>query len=123
MLFTDTVTIFNKKEIDGSATWDRVLVAGVQWSDKYEKDNASGKISIARYAVITFPEGKYEGLTLCPENEEDVIFFGDIQEIPVDVRGYRISDLMKKYPRSGRIKTVNDNSNRTRLKHIRVVIG
>ncbi len=48
-LFTDTVTIYNKIS---DSEWKRTVVEGVQWSDKTEKQNDNGKISIARYAVV-----------------------------------------------------------------------
>ena len=67
-LFTDTVTIYNKIY---DSEWKRTVVKGVQWSDKTEKKNENGKISIARYASVTFPNGTYEGLTLNSANEED----------------------------------------------------
>ena len=50
-LFTDTVTIYNKIS---DSEWKRTVVKGVQWSDKTEKKNENGKISIARYASVTF---------------------------------------------------------------------
>lgn len=53
-LFTDTVTIYNKIS---DSEWKRTVVKGVQWSDKTEKKNENGKISIARYASVTFPVG------------------------------------------------------------------
>lgn len=116
--FDDVITIYNKTE-DG---WEHTIVQGVQWSDKYEKENAQGKISIAKYANITFPEGTYEGLVLNPANEEDAIFYGVVEEEVTAQRGSRISDLLEKY-KGGRIKSVNDNSNRTYLKNIKVVIA
>lgn len=96
---------------------------GVQWSDKTEKQNNNGKISIARYASITFPEGTYEGLLLNTSNEEDCIVFGAVEDVVEGVKGKRISDLMKKYQKSGLIKSVNDNTNREFLKNIKVVVA
>ncbi|MBQ7067048.1 MAG: hypothetical protein IJN92_09555 [Lachnospiraceae bacterium] len=96
---------------------------GVQWTDKTEKQNNNGKISIARYASITFPEGTYEGLLLNTSNEEDCIVFGAVEDVVEGVKGKRISDLMKKYPKSGLIKSVNDNTNREFLKNIKVVVA
>lgn len=119
-LFTDTVTIYNKIS---DAEWSRTVVEGVQWSDKTEKQNDNGKISVARYASVTFPEGTYEGLTLDSSKEEDCIVFGAVEDVVEDVKGKRISDLMKKYPKSGLIKSVNDNSNRDFLKNIKVVVA
>ena len=123
MLFNDTVTIFNKIEDGDTVTWRRTIVDGVQWSDREEKSNDSGRISVARYASLTFPAGTYEDLTLRPGAEEDAIFYGIIDETPVDVRGFRISDMLKKYDKAGRIQSVNDNSNRDVLKNIKVIIG
>lgn len=119
-LFNDTVTIYNKIS---DSEWKRTVVDGVQWTDKTEKQNDNGKISIARYAYITFPQGTYDGLVLNSSNEEDCIVFGDIEYVVEDVKGHRISDLMEKYPKSGLIQSVNDNSNRDFCKNIKVVVA
>ncbi len=103
--------------------WKRTVVEGVQWTDKTEKKNDNGVLSIVRYASITFPEGTYDDLVLDPNNKEDCILLGDVSETVNDTRGRRISDLMIKYPKSGLIKAVNDNSNRDFLKQIKVVVA
>ena len=118
-VFTDTVTIYNKIS---DTEWKRTVVSGVQWTDKTEKKNENGKISVAKYASVTFPQGTFDGLVLNSSNEEDCIVFGAIEEAVTDVKGQRISDLMEKYPKSGLIKSVNDNSNRSLLKNIKVVV-
>ena len=119
-LFTDTVTIYNKIS---DSEWKRTVVEGVQWADKTDKKNENGKISVVRYASITFPEGTYDGLLLDSSNEEDCIVFGAADDIVEDVKGKRISDLMKKYPKSGIIQSVNDNYNRDFCKNIKVVVA
>nr|DAN87735.1 MAG TPA: hypothetical protein [Caudoviricetes sp.] len=119
-IFTDTVTVY-KKISDGE--WVRTTVSGVQWSDKSDKKNENGKISIARYASVTFPEGTYEELMLYPFGEEDCIIYGTVWDVVEDVKGKRISDLLKKYQKSGRIQSVNDNSNRDFCKNIKVVVA
>lgn len=119
-LFTDTVTIYNKIS---DTEWKSTIVKGVQWSEKTEKQNSDGVISVARYVSVTFPEGTYDGLTLNSSNEEDAIVYGAVNDAVSSDRGSRISDLLEKYPRSGRIKSVNDNSNRDFLKNIKVVVG
>lgn len=118
--FNDTITIYNKIDDD---TWNKTTVEGVQWTDKYEKQNDSGKLNVARYASITFPEGTYEGLVLNPSNEEDAIVYGNIEDDVTNEKGHRISDLLHKYQKSGLIQSVNDNSNRTHLKNIKVVVA
>lgn len=120
MIFTDTVTVYNKIS---DTEWKHTTVEGVQWSDKTDKKNDNGKVSVARYASVTFPEGTYEGVTLNSSNEEDCIVYGAIEDIVEDVKGRRISDLMKKYPKSGIIQSVNDNSERDFLKNIKVVVA
>ena len=65
----------------------------------------------------------YDGLVLSTSNEEDCIVFGEVEDIVEDVKGKRISDLMKKYPKSGIIRSVNDNSNRDFCKNIKVVVA
>ena len=122
-LFNDTVTIFNKRMNGETAVWDKTVVNGVQWSDHDEKNENAGRVSVGHYANITFPEGTYDGLILNAANEEDAIFYGVIDAVIEDIKGHRITDIMKQYPKSGRIKSVNDNSNRDFLKNIKVVIA
>ena len=116
--FNDVVTIYNKTE-DG---WTHKTIKGVQWADHYDKENSQGKMSVAKYVSITFPAGTFEGLTLNPANEEDAIFYGSLDEEVTAERGHRISDLLEKH-KGGRIKTVNDNSNRELLKNIKVILA
>lgn len=123
MLFTDTVTIYSKTTVEDQETWVRTVVHGVQWSDKTSKANVDGKISVARYISVTFPEGTYEGLNLNAANEEDAIVYGEVADEVTGARGNRISDLLEKYPKSGRIESVNDNSRRDCLKNVKVVLG
>ena len=122
-LFNDTITIFNKRMNKETAVWDKTVVNGVQWSDHDEKNENAGRVSVGHYANITFPEGTYDGLILNAANEEDAIFYGEIDAVIEDIKGHRITDIMKQYPKSGRIKSVNDNSNRDFLKNIKVVIA
>lgn len=119
-LFTDTVTVYNKIS---DTEWKRTVVEGVQWSDKNTKENADGAISIARYASVTFPEGTYEEIVLDSSREYDCIVYGAVEDVVDGSRGSRIADLIKKYPRSGLIKSVDDNSNRDFLKNIKVVVS
>lgn len=119
-MFTDTITLYNKIS---DSEWKRTVVEGVQWSDKSDKQNNSGKISVAKYVSITFPEGTYEGLVLNAGNEEDCIIYGAAEDVITGEKGNRVSDLLEKYPKSGRIQSVNDNNNRDFLKNIKVVVA
>ena len=118
-LFTDTVTIYNKTS---DTEWKRTVVEGVQWSEKTDRTNADGKISVAPYISVTFPQETYENLVLDASNEEDCIVFGVIEDEITGEKGNRVSDLMEKYPRSGYIRSVNDNSNRMMLPNVKVVL-
>ena len=118
-MFTDTITLYNKVS---DSEWNRTVVTGVQWSEKDEKQNSSGKISVAKYVSITFPHPVSNNLILKAENEEDCIVYGEVNDVITGEKGSRISDLLNRYPNSGRIKSVNDNSNRRFLKNIKVVI-
>lgn len=122
-LFTDTITIYHKVEVNNVISWARTVVQGVQWTDHEDKVNNDGKISVARYASVTFPEGTYESLELDPRNEEDVIVYGEITEVITGAIGHRVSNILDNYTRSGRIKSVNNNANRPRLKNIKVTLG
>ncbi|MBO5853117.1 MAG: hypothetical protein J6Q61_00090 [Bacteroidales bacterium] len=119
-VFTDTITLYNKIS---DTEWKRTVVKGVQWTDKEERTNADGVVSIAKYASVTFTEGIFDGLVLNPANKEDCIVYGVVTDVVNSNRGSRISDLLKKYPRSGLIKAVKDNSHRDFLKSIKVVVG
>lgn len=116
MLNTDVITLF-KKQPDG--TFTRFVVNGVQWSDKDEVVNPDGRVHVAKYASVTFFDGTFENLELTNFTSEDAMFYGVINDEVVDGR---ISALLKKYPRSGIIKSVKDNSNRDYLKNIKVVL-
>lgn len=118
-LFTDTVTVYHKVS---DTEWTRTIVSGVQWADKAEKQNINGKVSVARYASVTFPTGTYDSIVLDATMEEDCIVYGAVEDAVNGTKGSRISDLMQKYPKSGLIKSVNDNSNRDFLKNIKVVV-
>lgn len=118
-LFTDTVTVFNQVSDN---EWRRTVVKGVQWTDKVEKSNSDGVISILQYASVTFPKGTYENITLSPGSEQDCIILGAVEGTITTERGQRVSDLLKQYPRSGLIKSVKDNSLRRHLKNKKVVL-
>ena len=119
-MFSDTITLYNKIS---DSEWKRTIVEDVQWSDKVDKQNRGGKISTAKYVQITFPKPTYEGLVLQQGNEEDCIIYGVVDDVITGEIENRVSDILKKYPKSGRIQSVNDNSNRHLLKNIKVVIA
>lgn len=119
-IFTDVVTIYNKIS---ETEWKRTVVEGVQWSDRSDKKNENGKLSVARFAQVTFPEGTYEELKLNAYAEEDCIVYGSVDDEVTGQKGNRISDLMRKYPKSGLIQSVNDNSQRNFLKNLKVVVA
>lgn len=116
-LFTDTVTVFQKQR-DGS--YRKTIVNGCQWSEKYEKTLQTGKLEMVKYVSITFvPPHLVDLETFC---DEDAIFYGAIAATPTDTKRERLSDLMKRYPRSGIIRAVNNNLNRDMLKNLKVVL-
>lgn len=119
-MFTDTVTLYHKVS---EAEWNRYLVEGVQWSEKNERKIVDGTLCVVPFISITFPEGTYETLPLDIYDTEDCIVYGNVKDVVDGSRGKRISDLMGKYAKSGLIKSVNDNSKRTHLRTMKVVIG
>jgi hypothetical protein len=68
---------------------------------------------------VTFFAGTFENLDLTNCSSEDAIFYGTVTDELVD---NRISALLKRYPKSGIIKSVKDNSNRDYLKNVKVVL-
>lgn len=115
-LFTDTVTIFNGL---GAGK----VVKGVQWSEKSDKNVSDKKISVAKYISITFPEGTYENVPFDLYDENTCIVHGEVYDIVTEERGNRISNLLERYKKSGMIQSVNDNTNRSYLKNVKVVVG
>lgn len=79
-------------------------------------------MSVAKYAMITIPKGKFEDLTIDPRNEEDAIVLGVVDDEVTEEKGHRLSDLLKKYNKSGLIKATNDNTGRTYLPNLKVVV-
>lgn len=116
MLNTDTVTLYKK---NSDNTFSRFVIDGVQWVEKNEVVNSNGQVSITKHVSVTFFEGTYENLDLVNFTGEDAIFYGNIADI---VNNGKISALLKKYSKSGIIKSVKDNSNRDYLKNIKVVL-
>ncbi len=118
-LFTDTVTLFQKR----NGSWLRTVVHGVQWSDTTEKTVQTGQMAAAKSTTITFPEAVLGLIDLSAFTEEDAVFYGEISAVIDDsTKAGRISTLLKNHPKSGIIRSVNDNSNRDLLKNIKVVI-
>ena len=133
-LFTDTITVITRVPLE-EWLWDTfyfesseiggyqvVIIEGVQWSDRKNRVNSDGKVSVERYATVTFPRNTYEYINFEKMDEEMSIFFGRMEEEIVDVKGKRLSDWLQKYPKSGIVKTINDNSNRAMLPNIKVVL-
>ena len=118
-LFNDTVTIYQKQK-DG--TTKRTVVQGVQWSDVTDKSMMTGRLTLSKSANITFPEEVLDQVDFSTYTEEDAIFFGELTDEVTTVRGSRLSDLLQAHPKSGIIRSVNDNSNRDLLKNIKVVV-
>lgn len=117
-LFNDTVTIYKKS----SGSWTRTVVAGVQWSDVTDKTLMTGRLTTSKSANITFPEAVLDQVDFSTFTEEDAIFYGTIEGTPTSSSGNMLSDYLKAHPKSGIIRSVNDNSNRDLLKNIKVVV-
>jgi hypothetical protein len=133
-LFTDTVTVITLVPLD-EWLWDTfsfetseiggyqvVIIPGVQWSDERNRTNADGKVSIESNATITFPKEVYKHVNFERIDEETSVFFGRMEEEISDVKGHRLSDLLKRYPKSGIVKMVKDNTNRYMLPNVKVVL-
>ena len=116
MLGTDVVTLF-KKQPDGS--FARFVVDGVQWSDKDEVVNSNGHVNVTKHVSVTFFAGTFEHLGLTDFSNEDALFYGVVTD---KVPDNRISALLREYPKSGLIKSVKDNSGRSYLRNIKVVL-
>lgn len=116
--FTDKITIYQKR----SGSYSRTVVDGVQWSDTTDKTLATGRLTTAKSATVTFPEAVLDQVDFSTFTEEDAIFLGELDDEITTEKGHRLSDLLAAHPKSGIIRSVNDNSNRDLLKNIKVVV-
>ena len=116
--FTDKITIYQKR----SGSYSRTVVDGVQWSDTTDKTLATGRLTTAKSATVTFPEAVLNLVDFSSFTEEDAIFLGELDDEITTEKGHRLSDLLAAHPKSGIIRSVNDNSNRDLLKNIKVVV-
>ena len=78
-------------------------------------------MQVHKSANITFPEETLGSIDLSSFTEEDAIFYGELTDEVTTEKGHRISDLLHAH-KGGIIRSVNDNSNRDLLKHIKVVV-
>lgn len=133
-IFNDTITIYNHKEDD---SYQRTVIHGVMYSSKTEKSlTADGKIVLATTVNVTIPETavcdrryvtKREFMKLADSSEYwtlnesgnlDIIVYGKVeQELSEE---YRLKNLKADYD-CATVAAVEDNRNRPRLKHIKVV--
>lgn len=118
-LFTDVITIYQKIS---DTEWKHTVVKGVQWSEVSKRVSSDGVILVHRELTITFPQGVYEQIEFNIFDEETGVFYGEIKDEIIDEKGKRLSDLLKKYPKSGLVNLVRNNSNRDFLKHVKVVL-
>ena len=116
--FTDKITIYQKR----SGSYSRTVVDGVQWSDTTDKTLATGRLTTAKSATVTFPEAVLNMVDFSTSTEEDAIFLGELDDEITTEKGHRLSDLLVAHPKGGIIRSVNDNSNRDLLKNIKVVV-
>lgn len=122
LLFTDTVTIYNKC----GDTWERTVLEGVQWKEKHEQSIAdNGTLQIARYVSVTVPfrsgyvpakNYQGDGFTFGLGNQ-DFIIYGDVAE---PITGSKSLSDLRKNRDVLTICAVSDNTNRASLKHWRV---
>lgn len=141
--FTDVMTVYNhfrdpETERD---TWRRSIVKGVQWTHgkrqisvvngiatestiesitvDFEKEYVGRKPYLDPVEYTRLPEEeKADYWTLNPQTGLDYVLCGETdQEIS------KLSQIKGSYQSQGTIKSVSDNRNRARLKHIKVVAG
>lgn len=133
-----TVTIYNYHE--NTKTWQRTVVSGVEYFFKSEKAvSSSGQIVFTQLLTVVIPieavvSGKrayipftdYQKLedtsghwTINPSCNKEVVVCGECdKEITGD---YRITSLKADFMKSGIISAFNDNTDKQRLRHFKVV--
>lgn len=143
VLFTDVITVYNhyRDPETEEESWIPTVIRGVQWShNKKEVIVTDGVQTESKAERITIDFGRSYGnkpylepsLYRKLDNESrkehwtlDCLELLDVVVLGVSdkeiVGGYRVSDLRRDFQYVGTVKSVSDNRNRSRLKHIKVV--
>ena len=126
-MFTDTVTLYNRFKDGGEDRWHRTVLTGVQVSTiAMMNTDTDGKITNTEDISVTIPfvEGYVEpkryvgrGFTFGLDNL-DVLVVGEVRDEITEE--FTISKLLRKYQTAGTITEVNDNTQRSLLKHWKV---
>ncbi len=107
-LFSDTATVYRKN----GEQYTRHVLKGVQWRQKTERLNDNGKLSIATVTSVTIPEGVEMAV-----KPGDVLVLGIGPEI---TDKYTIAHLRAEDTTYCTVKSIADNTPRSRLKHWKV---
>lgn len=139
-IFTDTITIYNyHKDSNNSDAWNKTVLSGVQVSQSSDKTKSSdGIVNITDTINITIPFNllsnyiDYVSYSKLPYNKAIKHFtLNHINNLDVIVNGnidkqinssYKITSLKNDYAECGTISGVRDNTTRSRLKNIKVVL-
>jgi hypothetical protein len=137
VLFSDTVTLYNRYRIGHDDRWQRTVLHGVQYRAKTEKTVDEGGLHLAQSVSVTIPvnadaggrhylpphlfavsENRAAYWTLDAEHNLDVIVNGECTK---ELSGTYTLDHLRKEHRYVTVKGVSDNTVRPRLKHWRVI--
>lgn len=126
-MFTDTVTLYNHYKDGDDDKWHRTVLSGVQVSTIASMHvDGDGKITHSGDITVTIPyRNGYvepmnydgEGFTFGLDNL-DVLVVGESDDEVTD--DLTISALIRRYQTAGTLVDVNDNTQRTLLKHWKV---
>lgn len=135
-MFDDTVTFYSYEE--DTESWKRTVIKGCQWSAETVKNvSTDGKLNISKVVNITIPvdtavmpeeyidyrlynarEGRDGFFTINPTTNMDVAVLGECEAEMAEE--YTLSRLVKEHI-AATVSSVTDNTNRQRLKSIKVV--
>ncbi len=107
-LFSDTVTVYHRE----GDLFTRYVLCGVQWRQKTERLNDNGRLSTVTVTSVTVPEDV--SMTV---RAGDVLVLGEAAELTQE---YGIAQMKKDYPTYCTVKSITDNTRRSRLKHWKV---
>lgn len=133
-----TVTIYNYHE--SKKAWQRTIISGVEYFFKNEKTvTSSGQIVFTQLLTVVIPVEvivsdkrtyipftEYQQLedisahwTINPSCNKEVIVCGECDKEITD--NYKITSLKANFIKSGIISAFDDNTDKQRLKHFKVV--
>lgn len=112
MIFTETVTVFNKT---GTNSYEKTVCHRCMWQDRNNYTQTDDRYSYESDATVSILD--FQGIDISKLCETTVIFYGEISDA-----GKTMEQLLSENPRHGYVRQYRDNTHRKHLANLKVVI-